>query len=48
MHLYDFDMPDEVLALYEKIGLEVVDFEAKAFQLQGGSFVDTFALSVNL
>ena len=47
MHLYDFDTPDEVLALYEKVGLEVVDFETKEFQLQGGSFVDTFALSVN-
>ncbi|RKU24285.1 hypothetical protein C6503_01255 [Candidatus Poribacteria bacterium] len=47
MHLYDFDTPDEVLALYKKVGLEVVDFETKEFQLQGGSFVDTFALSVN-
>ena len=47
MHLYDFDTPDEVLALYEKIGFEVVDFEKKEFRLQGGSFVDTFALSVN-
>ncbi len=47
MHLYDFDTPDEVLALYEKVGLEVVDFEKKEFRLQGGSFVDTFALSVN-
>ena len=47
MHLYDFDTPDEVLALYEKVGLQVVDFETKEFQLQGGSFVDTFALSVN-
>ena len=47
MHLYDFDTPDEVLELYEKVGLEVVDFEKKEFRLQGGSFVDTFALSVN-
>ena len=47
MHLYDFDTPDEVLALYEKAGLEVVDFETKTFQLQSGSFVDTFALSVH-
>ena len=47
MHLYDFDTHDEVLALYEKVGLEVVDFETKEFQLQGGSFMDTFALSVN-
>ena len=47
MHLYDFDTSDEVLGLYERVGLEVVDFEKKEFQLQGGSFVDTFALSVN-
>ena len=47
MHLYDFDTPDEVLALHEKVGLEVVDFEKKEFRLQGGAFVDTFALSVN-
>ena len=47
MHLYDFDTPDEVLALYEKVGLEVVDFETKEFQRQVGPFMDTFALSVN-
>lgn len=47
MHLYDFDTPDEVLALYEKVGLQVVDFETKEFQRQAGSFTDTFALSVN-
>ena len=47
MHLYDFDTPDEVLALYEKVGLEVVDFETKEFQRQAGPFMDTFALSVN-
>lgn len=48
MHLYDFDTPDEVLALYEKVGLEVIDFETKEFQLQAAnSFVDTFALSIN-
>ena len=47
MHLYDFDTPDEVLALYEKVGLEVIDFEKKEFQRQAGPFVDTFALSVN-
>ena len=45
MHLYDFDTPDEVLALYEKVGLKVIDFETKEFQGQTGSFVDTFALS---
>ena len=48
MHLYDFDSPDEVLALYEKVGLKVVDFETKEFQRQAGPFVDTFALSVKL
>ena len=47
MHLYDFDTPDEVLALYEKVGLQVVDFETKEFQRQSGPFMDTFALSVN-
>lgn len=46
MHLYDFDTPDEVLALYEKVGLEVIDFETKEFQRQAGAFVDTFALSI--
>jgi len=48
MHLYDFDTPDEVLALYEKVGLKVIDFETKEFQRQTGSFVDTFALSRKL
>lgn len=48
MHLYDFDSPDEVLALYEKVGLKVIDFETKEFQRQAGSFIDTFALSVKL
>ncbi len=46
MHLYDFDSPDEVLALYEKVGLKVIDFETKEFQRQSDSFVDTFALSI--
>ena len=46
MHLYDFDTSDEVLALYKKVGLNVVDFETKEFQLQARSFVDTFALSI--
>ncbi len=45
MHLYDFDSPDEVLSLYKKVGLKVVDFETKEFQRQAGPFVDTFALS---
>ena len=48
MHLYDFDSPDEVLALYEKVGLKVIDFETKEFQRQAGPFVDTFALSTKL
>ena len=48
MHLYDFDSPDEVLALYEKVGLKVIDFATKEFQRQTGSFVDTFALSRKL
>ena len=45
MHLYDFDSPDEVLSLYKKVGLKVIDFETKEFQRQAGPFVDTFALS---
>ena len=48
MHLYDFDSPDEVLALYEKVGLKVIDFETKEFQRQTDTFIDTFALSVKL
>ena len=32
MHLYDFDSPDEVLSLYKKVGLKVIDFETKEFQ----------------
>lgn len=48
MHLYDFDSTDEVLALYEKVGLKVIDFETKEFQHQAESFIDTFALSVKL
>ena len=47
MHLYDFDTPDEVLSLYEKVGLQIVDFETKEFQYRRGPFTDTFALSVN-
>ena len=46
MHLTDFDTPDEVLGLYENVGLNVVDFVTKEFQRQAGPFVDTFALSV--
>lgn len=46
MHLYDFDSPDEVLELYKKVGLRVVDFETKEFQSQAEPFIDTFALSI--
>lgn len=46
MHLYDFDSPDEVLELYTKVGLKVVDFETKEFQRQTEPFTDTFALSI--
>ena len=41
MPLYDFDSPDEVLALYEKTGLKIIDFETKEFQRQAGSFINT-------
>lgn len=46
MHLYDFDSPDEVLALYKKVGLKVIDFETKEFHPQTETFIDTFALSI--
>ena len=46
MHLYDFESPDEVLALYKKVGLQVVDFETKEFQRQMEPFTDTFTLSI--
>ena len=46
MHLCDFDSPDEVLELYKKVGLRIVDFETKEFQRQTESFIDTFALSI--
>lgn len=48
MHLYNFDSPHEVVELYEKAGLRVVDFETKEFQRQTETFVDTFALSIKL
>ena len=44
-HLHNFDTPDEVLELYKKVGLKVVDFQTKEFQRQTKTFVDTFALS---
>ena len=46
MHLYDFDSPDEILELYKKVGLRIVDFETKEFQRQTEAFIDTFALSI--
>ena len=46
MHLYDFDNPDEVLELYKKVGLRVIDFETKEFHRQTETFIDTFALSI--
>ena len=46
MHLCDFDSPDEVLDLYKKVGLRIVDFETKEFQRQAETFIDTFALSI--
>ena len=46
MHLCDFDSPDEILELYKKVGLRIVDFEAKEFQRQTETFIDTFALSI--
>lgn len=46
MHLYDFDSTDEVLELYKKVGLRIVDFETQEFQRQTETFIDTFALSI--
>ena len=46
MHLCDFDSPDEVLDLYKKVGLRIVDFETKEFQRQAETFINTFALSI--
>ena len=46
MHLYVPKSPREVLDLYERAGLEVLDFSAKEFKIETGSFVATFALSV--
>ena len=46
MHLCDFDSPDEVLDLYKKVGLRIIDFETKEFQRQTETFIDTFALSI--
>lgn len=46
MHLCDFDSPDEIIELYKKVGLRIVDFETKEFQRQTEAFIDTFALSI--
>ena len=46
MHLYVPQNPREVLALYKRANLEVLDFSAKEFKIETGSFVATFALSV--
>lgn len=46
MHLYVPKSPREVLNLYERAGLEVLDFSAKEFKIETGSFVATFALSL--
>ena len=48
MHLYVPKSPREVLNLYERAGLEVLDFSAKEFKIETGSFVSTFALSVKV
>lgn len=46
MHLYVPKSPREVLNLYKRSGLDVLDFSAKEFKIETGSFVATFALSV--
>ena len=46
MHLYVPKSPREVLDLYERVNLEVLDFSAKEFKIETGSFVATFAFSV--
>ncbi|MYC76697.1 class I SAM-dependent methyltransferase, partial [Candidatus Poribacteria bacterium] len=46
MHLYVPKSPREVLNLYEHSGLDVLDFSAKEFKIETGSFVATFAFSV--
>ena len=48
MHLYVPKSPREVLNLYERSGLDVLDFSAKEFKIETGSFVATFALSVKV
>lgn len=46
MHLYVPQNPREVLELYERANLEVLDFSTKEFKIDTGSFIATFALSV--
>ena len=46
MHLYVPQNPREVLDLYERANLEVLDFSTKEFKIDTGSFIATFALSV--
>lgn len=48
MHLYVPQNPREVLDLYERAKLEVLDFSAKAFKTETSSFVATFALSIKV
>ena len=48
MHLYVPKSPREVLNLYKRSGLDVLDFSAKEFKIETGSFVATFALSVKV
>lgn len=46
MHLYVPRNTREVLDLYERANLEVLDFSAKEFKIDTGSFIATFALSI--
>ena len=48
MHLYVPQNPREVLDLYERANLEVLDFSAKEFKIDTGSFIATFALSIKV
>ena len=46
MHLYVPQNPREVLDLYKQANLEVLDFSAKKYEIENGSFIATFALSL--
>lgn len=49
MHLYVPKSPREVLDLYERANLKVLDFSAKEFKMDSaGTFVATFAFSVKV